>query len=380
MAEQFAPQLTDSIKRDMIMESRNSDHFISGSSPNDMAVRRDKQSAQPEVDSTDFRQSLKMAEQNGDKESIVRYTLLLATQMVRDKSPVEALMIMNKNNSVFVMPDSKKIVTRIASDLFSFETNAEIDVQTWKLLRDTMFQVMGSSGSNSEVEIIEKFLLVSHLFYLKTTLQSMKNQSNAVELHSRITTSLLRYTDIVRVDKAFYEAGLVAKNNGRLEMAFVFWNHFLDLVEAIEEGEVNVDHSDFAGTDIPYEVPLPSQPFCADSQPNIVEEVKSWILQTSMDSNVSQSLPLDAFREGDVYEASLINGDSTRSLACLVTGYPVIRHKMLEFKPGKYAVNKDDWNKLLMLTKVSQSDELKDVLHFVGKLCGNATIARFSFQ
>ena len=35
-----------------------------------------------------------------------------------------------------------------------------------------------------------------------------------------------------------------------------------------------------------------------------------------------------------------------------VTGYPVLRNK-LEFKrPGRVA-NKDDWNKLLMATKVS---------------------------
>lgn len=381
VAEQFAPQLIDSVKREMISNSHNSDLYPSAPSHSEMASRRDKQPAQPDLnDSTDIRQSLKIAEQKGDKESVVRYTLVLATQMVRDKSTAEALIILNEHNSVFILPESKKIVIRIASDLMSFETNASIDVQTWKLLRDTLFQVISSSGSDSEQEVIEKFLFVSHLFCIKTILQSMKNQSNAVELHSRITTSLLRYTDIVRVDKAFYEAGLVAKDNGRLEMAFVFWNHFLDLVEAIEEGELNVDHSDFAGTDIPYEVPLPSQPFCSDSEHNVIEEVKSWILQTSMDSNISQSLPLDAFRDGDVYEASLVNGDGTRSLACLVTGYPVIKHKMLEFKPGKYAVNKDDWNKLLMLTKVSQSDDLKDILHFVGKLCGNSAIARFSFQ
>lgn len=40
------------------------------------------------------------------------------------------------------------------------------------------------------------------------------------------------------------------------------------------------------------------------------------------------------------------------SLPCIVTGYPVLSHKMLELKPGKLAANKDDFNRLLMLTKV----------------------------
>ena len=359
VCEQFAPQLIDSVKREMIAETRGSDMYMSGTTSRKSSGRSgrmtndsDQQSVPSEGmvnESTDFRQSLKIAEQNGDKESIVKFTLLLSTQLVRDKSSTEALIILNKYNSVFILPDTKKIVIRIASDLFSYESNAETDMKTWKLLRDTLFQVIGSSGSDSQIEIIEKYLLVSHLICLKSILESMSNQSNAAELHSKITISLLRYTDMVRVDKAFYEAGLVARDNNRLEMAFVFWNHFLDLVEAIDEGEYNVDHSDFVGTDIPFEVPLPSQPFCSET--NTIEEVKSWILQISMDSTVSQSLPLDAFRDGDVYEASLLNIDNSECLPCLVTGYPVIKHKMIEFKAGKYSVNKDDWNKLLLLTK-----------------------------
>ena len=45
-------------------------------------------------------------------------------------------------------------------------------------------------------------------------------------------------------------------------MAFVFFNRFLDLSEAIEEGSTDmIDNSDFADTDIPFEVPLPEQPY-----------------------------------------------------------------------------------------------------------------------
>ena len=101
-----------------------------------------------------------------------------------------------------------------------------------------------------------------------------------------------------------------------------------------------------------------------------------------MDQHVAQELPLD---ERDTYEASLVAANTgIRSLPCLVTGnamanlnigckifiiknivtcvyltymiiiiagYPVLRNKM-EFKiPGK-AASKDDWNKILMATKV----------------------------
>ena len=81
-------------------------------------------------------------------------------------------------------------------------------------------------------------------------------------LVAKLSTSLLRHTDIVPADKAFYEAGLHCKSVGWENMAFVFFNRFLDLSEAIEEGSGEmIDNSDFAETDIPFEVPLPEQPY-----------------------------------------------------------------------------------------------------------------------
>lgn len=38
-------------------------------------------------------------------------------------------------------------------------------------------------------------------------------------------------------------------------MAFVFLNRYLDLSEAIEEGNLDgIDNTDFSGTDVPFEV------------------------------------------------------------------------------------------------------------------------------
>ena len=348
VCEQYAPNLVDTVKREMITNEGRFAAESTGKSSS-RSSRSMKYSETSSINETgDFRQLLLAAEQNGDKNSVSKYALLIASQLIKEKSNFEALQLLNKHNSVFVLNETKKVIIRIASEIFAFDSNIEPNLTIWKLLRDSLFQV-SSSGNRDEIELIEKYLFISHLFTLKTILNELKDQTNSAELCMKIIISLLRYTDVVRVDKAFYEAGKVTKENGKLQMGFVFWNHFLDLVEAIEEGQLNVDHSDFVGTDIPFEVPLPSQQFYPE---NVIEDVKNWILQISMDSTVEQFLPSDQFRDGNVYEASLINADSTRCLPCLITGYPVIQHKMLEFKPQKYAANKDDWNKLLMITKV----------------------------
>lgn len=50
-------------------------------------------------------------------------------------------------------------------------------------------------------------------------------------------------------------------------MAFVFLNRYLDLVEAIEEGSLDMlDNTDLQETDIPVEVPLPEKAFLNVSQ------------------------------------------------------------------------------------------------------------------
>ena len=77
--------------------------------------------------------------------------------------------------------------------------------------------------------------------------------------------------------KAFYEAGSACKTLGWENMAFVFLNRcemvdivcvrnvllvlrYLDLYEAIEERSLDLlDNSDFADTDIPFEVRFPSK-------------------------------------------------------------------------------------------------------------------------
>ena len=186
--------------------------------------------------------------------------------------------------------------------------------------------------------------------------------------------SLLRHTDIIPADKAFYEAGIACKNMNWENMAFVFLNRYLDLYEAIEERSLdNLDNTDFADTDIPFEIPLPEEPFLDQRQH---EEVKERVLAVSMDQRVEQQLPID---ERMTYEASLIAaGSHTMSQACVVTGYPVLNSR-IEFARGMMA-NKEDWNKLVMAAKMVSDPNIQDVLKFISNWCGlGGTGPNYSF-
>jgi intraflagellar transport protein 172 len=45
-----------------------------------------------------------------------------------------------------------------------------------------------------------------------------------------------------------------------INMAFVCWNRYLDISEAIEDEDPSaLENSDFAQTDVPFDVPLPKE-------------------------------------------------------------------------------------------------------------------------
>ena len=350
VCEQYSPALIDSVKRDMILSNQNDLTSVSKASAQPKGLLKFRKDSLNTIQ--DLRAEIEAAEIAGNREAVVKNALLLASQFVNKKSCEDALKIMIKYSSCLMLSEARVLLSKIASDLFAFEKCFEPDISVWKHLRDCLLQLITSdSNQHKNSPTFEKYLLLSHYFILKNILTNLINHSGAKDLLMKLCIALLRYTDIIRVDKAFYEAGKIAKENLKLNIAFVFWNHFLDLVDAIEEGELNIDHSDFEETDIPFKVSLPSQPFSIETEPDLIENVKSWILQITMDFNVSHSLPLDPDRD-DVYEASLLNRDGTTCLPCLVTGYPVVKTKMLELSPEKYAANRDDWNKLLVLVKV----------------------------
>ncbi|XP_077008571.1 intraflagellar transport protein 172 homolog isoform X7 [Tamandua tetradactyla] len=232
--------------------------------------------------------------------------------------------------------------------------------------------VKSSEANSPSHEEFEKMLLIAHYYATRSAAQSVKQLETVA---ARLSISLLRHTQLLPADKAFYEAGIAAKAVGWENMAFIFLNRFLDLTDAIEEGTLDaLDHSDFQDTDIPFEVPLPAKQHIPEAQR---EEVRDWVLTVSVDQRLEQVLPRD---ERGAYEASLVAASTgVRALPCLITGYPILRNK-IEFKrPGK-AANKDNWNKFLMAIKTSHSPVCQDVLKFISQWCGGLPSTSFSFQ
>ncbi|XP_072218456.1 intraflagellar transport protein 172 homolog [Leuresthes tenuis] len=306
-----------------------------------------------------------------------KYVALYATHLIKEGDALKALQVYLQHGAP-PNPQNFNIYKRLFLDLINIpDTDGPESYHTWADLRNLLLQLGENMSKSAEAnspahEEFEQMLLIAHYF---ATRSAAKGVEQLISIAAKLSVSLLRHTELIPADKAFYEAGLACKAVGWENMAFIFLNHFLDLCDAIDEGTLNaLDHSDFLDTDIPFEVPVPTKLCVTDAQR---EQIRDWVLMVSMDHRLEQVLPLD---ERNTYEASLVAANTgLRSLPCILSGYPVLRNK-IEFSTAGKAANKEDWNKFLMATKTTHSPECQDVLKFISQWCGGLPALGFSFH
>lgn len=306
-----------------------------------------------------------------------KYIALYATHLIKE-GEVEKVLSLYIQHGVPAYSQNFNIYKRMFQELVNLrDRDCAEAFRMWSDLRDVLLllceNLTKSSEANSPAhEEFEQMLLVAHYYATRSAAKGIDQLSSVA---AKLSISLLRHTELIPADKAFYEAGLAAKAVGWENMAFIFLNRFLDLADGIDEGTLDaLDHTDFQDTDIPFEVPVPSKLHVTVEKR---EEIREWVLTVSMDQRVEQVLPKD---ERATYEASLVaTSTGIRSLPCVITGYPVLRNK-IEFKRPGMAANKDDWNKFLMATKTTHSPECQDVLKFITQWCGGLPSAGYSFH
>ncbi|KAK2889898.1 intraflagellar transport protein 172 homolog isoform X2 [Channa argus] len=306
-----------------------------------------------------------------------KYVALYATHLIKEEEAPKALQLYLQHGAP-PNPQNFNIYKRLFLDLINLsDTDGPESYRMWADLRNFLLQLCGNLSKSAEAnspahEDFEQLLLIAHYY---ATRSAARGVEQLMSVAAKLTLSLLRHTELIPADKAFYEAGLACRAVGWENMAFIFLNHFLDLCDAVDEGTLDtLDHSDFVDTDIPFEVPVPTKLCVTEAQR---EQIRDWVLMVSMDNRLEQVLPRD---ERNTYEASLVaTNTGLRSLPCVLTGYPVLRNK-IEFGSVGKAANKEDWNKFLMATKTTHSPECQDVLKFISQWCGGSAASGFSFH
>lgn len=167
--------------------------------------------------------------------------------------------------------------------------------------------------------------MVTHLLLLKN--ETARKKLDRVS--AALCTSLLRYSKDIRADKAFLDAGQSNRKIQNNDLAYIFFNRYIDLYDAIEDPENNgiSDNTDFEDTDIPspYEISLPEKNLLSAGER---DEIRDWVLEINMDGS-EKNLPCRQCEycsfEG-LYEASLSCGQCNSVWEpCIVSGYPLVK-------------------------------------------------------
>ncbi|XP_055910125.1 intraflagellar transport protein 172 homolog [Eupeodes corollae] len=293
-----------------------------------------------------------------------KYLALYAAQLIREGDASAALGLYLTHGTP-PLEANFNIYNRIALDCFALREESANEL--WKDLRNYLFklwQALRASefAASKMLDTVEQLLLIAHYYATRAACRQLPSlQPIAV----RISVALLRYTDVIPVDKGFFEAGMDLRAAGRESEAFVILNHYLDVCDAIEEGSGNlVDHSDLSVTDFPSSVPLPEE-IHLKTDLHLHEEVREWVLAVSMDQQVDQVLPVD---DRGMYESSLGVSD----LPCVLSAYPVRGRQPVTFKTSNRQSNRDIWSKFSVALKMAPTGGIPDVLDFTEKWCGPA--------
>ncbi|CAH1397619.1 unnamed protein product [Nezara viridula] len=303
-----------------------------------------------------WQRAISMASQHGSS-VLNKYLALYATYLIKSSKTIRALELYNEYKPA-ALPQNYNIYRKIAFDTFSTPRSKQ-SFDQWVKLRDMFLSLneamTSSADSGTQIQAeFEQIMLIGHYYSLRFLTSSTKGLET---ITAKISIALLRYSDLIPADKAYFEAGVDARLIGWAADAFVFLNHCLDLLEAIEEQRNTVDYQDLNKTDFPKDVPIPAAPHLSEDE---VEDIKQWVLSVSMDQHMEMALPLDS---RGLYAANLQG-----SRPCLVTGYPVLDRQRLSFKREGAVASSTDWAKLT--SALSSHPYFSQVLAFLTSWAG----------
>ncbi|OQS01442.1 intraflagellar transport protein [Achlya hypogyna] len=292
---------------------------------------------------------LSSAAKHGPK-ALAKYLVLRCTRLLEHDDADAAIATLTTYGVPLVddtLPTVERIVAKCLGCRAAVETTPEHAANVAslvKLLRKLIKEMKASKDvSPAQTAAMEQYLLIAHYISFKAQAQA----AGLTDVACKIAMALLRYVTVLPADKLFYLAGAACRERKWLSPAFVFFNRYLDLTEAIDDGNLNsLDNSDFLATDIPRDFPLPDEQYLPDEAAR--EEIRDWVLTISMDQQVQEKLPERPCPncQASIYEGSLQCTEcKARFEPCIITGFPVVAKMTVNCTNCKAIADRESWNK-----------------------------------
>ncbi|KAJ4920615.1 hypothetical protein JOQ06_027754, partial [Pogonophryne albipinna] len=159
-----------------------------------------------------------------------KYVALYATHLIKEEDAPKALQLYVQHGAP-PNPQNFNIYKRLFLDLINLpDTDGPESYRMWADLRNFLLQLCENMSRSAEAnspahEDFEQMLLIAHYY---ATRSATRGVAQLVSLPARLSVSLLRHTELVPADKAFYEAGLACRV---AEQLFVKGGHIKDAID-----------------------------------------------------------------------------------------------------------------------------------------------------
>lgn len=343
LAARRAPHL-----RDYVAEAKRK-HLVQAGKADQLLQEGDWQSA-CELMATQGRwdEALALAARQGP-DVLTVYTTQRADQLV-NAGDFRAAVAMYARYAPLPLPKNLPLYVRIAKEvLFTLESEsvAGLKQMLMTLLRGLETTPLDDAGLG-QARALHRACIIAHLVSLKRKYESAS--ADFQPLHAKTSVALLRYAGDMPADRVFYEAGAAAIKAGWQNAAFAIWNRYIDISDALKEGELG-EADVFRNSDVPSARDLllvdAAQAFVPAKE---VERVRDWVLERAME-RMEADLPQRRCEQcsQSIFAASLTCPHCQHEAAmCIVTGYPLGREPVAQCRACSMRALKDDWNRFVL--------------------------------
>jgi intraflagellar transport protein 172 len=346
LAQRISPDLVDFVKRERIKSAFAKNEEQSATD----GAKKDRQ-LDAFVQNNEWEKAMKVARQKGPDQARA-YASLYCQALLKEGNIERALEVIARDGMESDDIRFFKVFTQLAFAAAAKLPNPKLEVQP---LHDGLYrivQTMTQTGQDAaEVAHAQAALSILHCY----AAHESQVKHGLTEQAYQSMLALPRYVPHIAADKAYFDAGIAAREAGQAAMGFVFLNHFLDITDMIQDGErtsENLEPRDFALSDYPQKFPLPKA--CTVPE-EAADEARQWVLTKSLDPSFKSGLPtvVDPATGATMFVATLrAPGSAEPYDACAVTGMPILNvAQRVRCTACTRPAELDAWNRYLSVAK-----------------------------
>lgn len=301
------------------------------------------------VEQKRWEEAYALTSDNKEEENVVSMAHAKATLRSSAYQCVEILI----KHGYIVSPDYLKFYKVLMKEMLRERCVIPNAFEIWNKVNDVIFEVrkmLDQSGTRDKV-----FNSLQRIVYM-AWMKFASKEHGLRSIHQNCCLALVRYINYLPVDVCFYDLGEACRDNDDESSAFIFFNTFIDICDAIDDSDHLNDISEeiYENTCIPSlhseKVKLPRSHLFSEEDR---ADIRQWVLEIAVEGDLERTLPtrtcMNCNQETFLGNQTCHHCQHKEQL-CIITGLPLTADHVKIPSSGKLA-NREDFNRYIQVMR-----------------------------